>query len=44
MRLGAAGGRRRLVLGVVVVVLALGILSVVLPYVGGGGHGLSPIP
>lgn len=44
MRLVAASGRRRLLVTALAVVVVLGILSLVLPYVGGGGHGLSPLP
>jgi hypothetical protein len=43
MRLVAASGRRRLIATALAVVVVLGILSLVLPYVG-GGHGLSPLP
>jgi hypothetical protein len=44
VRLVASAGRRRLIAVVVALVVALGILSVVLPSVGGGGHGVSLIP
>jgi hypothetical protein len=44
VRVVAGAGRRRLVTAVIVLVVALGVLSVVLPFVGGGGHGVSLIP
>ena len=44
MRLGATPGRRGMVAVLVALVAALAILSVVLPFVGGGGHGVSLIP
>jgi hypothetical protein len=44
VRLLASAGRRRLVASVIVLAVALAILSVVLPFVGGGGHGVSLIP
>ena len=44
MRLVAGAGRRRLIAAVVALVVALGILSFVLPFVGEGGHGISLIP
>jgi hypothetical protein len=36
--------KKRLVLAVAALVLVLTALSFVLPYVGGGGHGISPAP
>ena len=44
MWLLASAGRRRLVATVIALVVALAILSGVLPFVGGGGHGISLIP
>jgi hypothetical protein len=34
--------KKRIVYALVIVVVALGILSFVLPYVGGSQHGISP--
>ena len=34
--------KRRIVYALVIVVVALGILSFVLPYVGGSHHGIGP--
>jgi len=36
--------RKRLLVALAVVVLALAVLSFVLPYVGSGSGGISPIP
>jgi hypothetical protein len=44
VRLVASSGRRRLIAAAIALVVALGILSVVLPFVGGGEHGVSLIP
>jgi hypothetical protein len=44
VRLAASAGRRRLIAALIALVVTLGILSVLLPFVGGGGHGVSPIP
>jgi hypothetical protein len=44
MRLGATRGRRALTAVLVALVGTLAILSVVLPFVGGGAHGVSVIP
>jgi hypothetical protein len=44
MRLGATPGRRALTAVLIALVATLAILSVVLPFVGGGGHGVSLIP
>jgi len=43
MRL-ASFGKRRLLVALLALVVALAVLSFVLPYVGGGGHGVSPLP
>jgi hypothetical protein len=44
VRLVARAGRRGLIAALITLVVAIGILSVVLPLVGGGGHGVSLIP
>jgi hypothetical protein len=36
--------RKRLLIALGVVVLALAVVSLVLPYIGGGSNGISPIP
>jgi hypothetical protein len=44
MRLPAFASRRRVLAGALALVLALAVLAAVLPYVGGGRHGISPLP
>jgi hypothetical protein len=38
----AAISKKRIVYGLVIVVVALSVLSFVLPYLGGSHHGISP--